>query len=192
MTARQSYLDSHPSIHASMEDFEAREFSPTMPDIPSQHSGFRSHLGSEYSETDSRRSHSPPRWRTAGSGWFKQQPSLSPARNVYGSKEISPQYHSAEEDDGDVTAYRSAMRVPLPASPTKGRSPSNSPEPVTGAGASEGDKGGGDKEVNDEFEPKLHTPTESNCKFLPAFSCLYHFRKSWLPLAECRADAYSS
>lgn len=46
MTARQSYLDSHPSVQHSMEDFEAREFSPTMPDIPSQHSGFRSHLGS--------------------------------------------------------------------------------------------------------------------------------------------------
>lgn len=166
-TARQSLLDSHPSLQHSMDDFEAREFSPTMPDLPSQHSGFRSHLGSEYSETSSRRSHSPPRWRTAGSGWFKHQPSLSPARSGFASREISPQYHSAEEEDGDVTAYRSAMRVPLPASPTKGRSPSNSPEPMVGVGESEGDKGGGDKGVNvHELDSRLQTPTESNCKFL--------------------------
>lgn len=193
-TARQSYLDSHPSVHASMDDFEARDFSPTMPDIPSQHSGFRSHLGSEYSEASSRRSHSPPRWRTAGSGWFKHQPSLSPARSGFASREVSPQYHSAEEDDGDgdVTAYRSAMRVPLPASPTKGRSPSNSPEPMTGAGASEGDKGGGDKELNEGFEGKVQTPSESNCKFWPHLPSFPSPATSCLPPAECRAGAYRS
>ena len=79
------------------------------------------------------------------------------------SREISPQYHSAEEEEeGDVTAYRSAMRVPLPVSPIKGRSPSNSPEPTTGAEEAERDQGGGDRE--EESESRMQTPTESNCK----------------------------
>lgn len=167
MTSRQAYLDSHPSINASMDDFEAREFSPTVPDLPSQHSGFRSNNGSEYSER-SRRSYSPPAWRKAGSGWFKHQ-SLSPNRSGFASKETSPQYHSADEEgDGDVTAYRSATRIPLPRSPVKGRSPSNSPGPLIGTGASEGDRGGGDTTfVNDEpNSPTQQTPTESNCKSL--------------------------
>nr|POE74761.1 hypothetical protein CFP56_37292 [Quercus suber] len=114
------YLDySHPSISASMDDFEAREFSPTVPDIPSQHSGFRSPQASEYSEASSgRRSYSPPAWRKAGSGWFKHQ-TLSPGRAGFASKESSP------GEDGELTAYR----IPLPDSPIKGRSPSNSPEP---------------------------------------------------------------
>ncbi|KAK3709730.1 hypothetical protein LTR37_010757 [Vermiconidia calcicola] len=167
MTSRQAYLDSHPSINASMQDFEAREFSPTMPDLPSQHSGFRSPDASEYSES-SRRSFSPPPWRKAGSGWFKHH-SLSPHKVGYASKEPSPQYHSAEEEgDGDFTTFRSAMRIPLPASPTKGRSPSNSPEPMNGAGANEGDRGGGDTTLmgnRRRFEadlPSAQTKTESN------------------------------
>ena len=122
MTSRQAYLDSHPSLNASMDDFEAREFSPTMPDMPSQHSGFRSNNGSEYTERSSRRSYSPPTWRKSGSGWFKHQ-SLSPSRSGFRSKESSPQYHDAEEDDCDreVPVYRSAARIPLPESPVKGR-----------------------------------------------------------------------
>ena len=168
MTSRQAYLDSHPSINASMDDFEAREFSPTVPDIPSQHSGFRSNNLSEYSESDSRRSHSPPPWRRAGSGWFKHHPSLSPHRSGFVSREISPQYHSANEDE-DVTAYRSAARIPLPRSPSKGRSPSHSPEAL---GTDAGDKGGGDAtlvNVQASEETEEHKlPTESNCKFLSA------------------------
>lgn len=172
MTSRQAYLDSHPSITASMDDFEPRDFSPTVPDLPSQHSGFRSHVGSEYSEASSRRSYSPPAWRKAGSGWFKN-PSLSPGRGGGGgfrSKESSPQYHDAleEEGDGDVTAYRIATRVPLPGSPMKGRSASNSPEPNFGPSAGDVDRGGGLSHVNAQTEgaesPALETPTQSNCK----------------------------
>lgn len=171
MTSRQAFIDSHPSLNASMDDFEAREFSPTMPDMPSQRSGFRSNNGSEYTDRSSRRSYSPPQWRKAGSGWFKHQQSLSPHRREFGSKEPSPQYLSADEEgDGDVTAYRRATRIPLPASPTKGRSPNNSPEPS--AGASPGDKGGGDTTlVNEHMDaeedsPNMQTPTQSNCKLM--------------------------
>lgn len=174
MTSRQAYLDSHPSLNASMDDFEAREFSPTMPDMPSQHSGFRSNHGSEYTERSSRRSYSPPAWRKAGSGWFKHQQSLSPGRDRLGSKELSPQYLSTDEDgDGDVTAYRRATRIPLPASPTKGRSPTTSPEPVD-TGGQDGDRGGADTTLVDEHDdadpdsPNMQTPTQSNCKSVPA------------------------
>lgn len=182
MTSRQHILDSHPSLSASMDDFEPREFSPTIPEIPSQHSGFRSNQNSEYSEASSRRSYSPPAWRKAGSGWFKHHQTLSPSREGYHSKDPSPQYHSAGEDidDGDVTAYRTARRIPLPASPTKGRSPSNSPEPVTGGAAADEDRGGRGRrsesthtirraneqeELEDEaVSPAARTPTQNNCK----------------------------
>lgn len=181
MTARQAYLElSGNSLAASanMDSPElpanSREFSPTLPDYPSQHSGFRSNINSDYSEqtSSSRRSYSPPAWRKAGSGWFNHhydQSSLSPSRaRGYRSKEPSPQYHDAiEEDDGDVTLHQAAARIPLPLSPTKGRSPSNSPEPNFGAGAGEVDRGGGGGHVNASDDTESHaleTPTQSNCK----------------------------
>jgi hypothetical protein len=172
-TSRQHYLDSHPSLNASMDDFEAREFSPTIPEMPSQHSGFRSNHASEYSEASSKRSYSPPAWRKAGSGWFQHHQTLSPNRMGYASKDCSPQYHSADEDgDGDVTAYRTARRIPLPESPEKGRSPRTSVEPETAAGAT-GDEepgcgGSTVRETNDTDEepesPAMRTPTQNNCK----------------------------
>jgi hypothetical protein len=171
MTSRQTYLDSHPSLNASMDDFEApREFSPTVPDYPSHHSGFRSNANSDYSEASSRRSYSPPAWRKAGSGWFKHH-NLSPSRGGYRSKEPSPQYHDAleEDDEQDVTAYRIATSVPLPRSPTKGRSVSNTPEPESRQGA-DVDRGGGLSPVNENRpaeepeSPGAETPTQSNCK----------------------------
>ena len=182
MTARQAYLElSGNSLAASanMDSPElptnSREFSPTLPDYPSQHSGFRSNINSDYSEqtSSSRRSYSPPAWRKAGSGWFNHhhdQSSLSPSRaRGYRSKEPSPQYHDAiEEDDGDVTLHQAAARIPLPLSPTKGRSPSNRSEPNFGAGAGEVDRGGGGGHVNagdDTDSPALETPTQSNCKY---------------------------
>jgi hypothetical protein len=173
-TSRQQYLDS--SINASMSDFEAREFSPTIPDIPSQHSGFRSPQNSEYSDSSRNfgRSISPPAWRKASSGWFHNQ-TLRPHGGGYTSKEVSPQYISAEEeaDDGDVTAYRNARRIPLPESPTKGRSPTNSPEPATAGGAADGDHGGAGtstvRQMSEQTEqapesPSVQTPTQNNCK----------------------------
>jgi len=179
MTSRHqaAYLES--SVNASMDDFEARDFSPTVPDLPSQHSGFRSNHASEYSEEgSSRRSYSPPAWRKAGSGWFKHQ-SLSPSRSGFRSKEPSPQDHDAAEEEGDrdVTAYRIATKVPLPRSPTKGRSPSNTPERSLGPGAGEVDRGGGQhSHVDEQSEapesPVPETPTQSNCMFNSSFSVL--------------------
>ena len=167
MTARQAYLaDSHPSLNASMEDFEDREeFSPTIPDLPSQHSGFRSNQGSEYSErSEQHRSYSPPIWRKRGSGWFKPHPELSPQSGRYGSHDPSPQYHSVHDDAyGDVSAWRTATDIPLPVSPAKGRSPSHSPQPFAGAGAKQKDTGDDTIRFKEE-SPNLEVPAESNCK----------------------------
>ena len=175
MTSRQHFLDSHPSLNASMDDFDARDFSPTIPDIPSQHSGFRSNHQSEYSEASSRRSYSPPAWRKAGSGWFKQP--LSPSRNGYRSKDTSPQYQSGDEDadDGDVTAYRTARRIPLPESPVKGRSPGVTPEPAgvlatpdreTPRNIQSTVRHASEETQRPELEPDspgAETPTQNNC-----------------------------
>ncbi|CZT20740.1 uncharacterized protein RCC_06598 [Ramularia collo-cygni] len=170
-TSRQHYLD---SVNASMEDYELKgEFSPTLPDLPSCHSGFRSPQASDYSEVSSRRSYSPPAWRKAGSGWFKHHQTLSPHRGGYNSKDVSPQYISADEDgdDGNVTAYRTARRIPLPESPIKGQSPTNSPEPQTAGGATECDNGDGGtstaRQMSEQTEkapesPTTQTPTQNN------------------------------
>nr|POE47051.1 hypothetical protein CFP56_00383 [Quercus suber] len=165
------YLDySHPSISASMDDFEARDFSPTVPELPSQHSAFRSPQASEYSETtSSRRSYSPPAWRKAGSGWFKHQ-SLSPSRAGFASKDSSP------GEDGELTAYR----IPLPESPVKERSPSNSPEPNAGFADDAGRMASPavclDIKATPEMEelesPTEETPTQNNCAYVLAMNLL--------------------
>lgn len=146
------------------------EFSPTIPDVPSQHSGFRSPHASEYSEPDTR-STSPPPWRRAGSGWFKHHQTLSPYQRGYSSVSADD-----ECDDGNVTAYRTARRIPLPESPVKG-SPANSPEPADTPVAADGDhgRGGGGgavstvREMSEQTEqapesPSVQTPTQNNCK----------------------------
>lgn len=175
MAAHAFLPDSHPSLNASMDDFEAREFSPTIPELPSQHSGFRSNNNSEYSETSSRRSYSPPAWRKAGSGWFKHQQVDTPSRGGFSA---SPPFPGADDDidDGNMTAFRTARRIPLPESPIKGRSPSASPEPMISGRSVERDKGGGitiKKEERDVTptpppgEPEnlsSRTPTQNNCK----------------------------
>jgi hypothetical protein len=178
-TSRQHFLDSHPSLNASMDDFEAREeFSPTIPEMPSQHSGFRSNHASEYSEASSRRSYSPPAWRKAGSGWFQNHQTLSPSRAGYASKDCSPVYYNADEEgDGDVTAYINARRIPLPESPEKGRSPECTPEPATAGADGDGDRGGGEDVMREEVEmdeepesPAMRTPTQNNCKLAASVS----------------------
>lgn len=180
-TSRQQYIDgSHPSLAASMDDYDMRdmrEFSPTIPDMPSQHSGFRSNHYSEYSEGSSRRSYSPPAWRKAGSGWFnKHNASLSPTRQGgYRSRETSPRYPQEDDNDGDVTAYQTARHIPLPESPIKGRTPSNSPEPLTAATGNEGgDRTNTVRHASEETqrpeqdeEPEYsgpETPTQKNCE----------------------------
>jgi len=187
--AASTAFDSHASLAVSMEDFEAHEFSPTVPDLPSQHSIYQRSGASSYISTASsnRRSASPPAWRKAGSGWFKHQGSLSPSRRGYHSREGSLEYRSADEDaereaereegEGEITVYPLPSRIPLPESPTKGRSLSPSPVPYFGGGEATAPAVRRTPEVNprpstpsqhdatESEAPDQKTPTQVNCKF---------------------------
>jgi hypothetical protein len=175
--ALSTLYDSHPSLAVSMEDFEAHEFSPTVPDMPSQHSIYRSGVSSyQSSNASNRRSASPPAWRKAGSGWFKHQGSLSPSRRGYHhSREGSMEYRSAEEDgdrdEGEITVYPLPARIPLPESPTKGRSLSPSPAPCFGGGEAARTTTVNARpltpppdDANESEATDQKTPTQMNCK----------------------------
>lgn len=146
-------FDDHPSLDASLEDFENNSNnahrSPVF-GLPSQHSGFRSEESDgETEDTPNGARWSPPGFRgqdyVQGSGWYRHQPYkrkdrlvLKPTVGVSPSqsREPSPQYEDAHEapatgkpgiDPGDVTI---AANVPLPTdtgTPLKQRSPSPSP-----------------------------------------------------------------
>ncbi|GAB7353777.1 hypothetical protein MBLNU459_g4163t2 [Dothideomycetes sp. NU459] len=113
-----------------MEDFEtsSRTLSPELFRTNSRSQiSFRSPEASEYSEyadNDPRKSWSPPAWRKASSGWFKHQAGLmSPDR----SREASPLLDQLENiDEEDLYA---AAGIPLPGSPSKGRSEERSLSP---------------------------------------------------------------
>lgn len=137
-------FDDHPSLSASLEDFEEQQNRSPIFDLPSQHSGFKSEP--EDSDIDERSSAgapwSPPGFRrharggSRGAGsWFRHdpygtahrldlRPSMSPSR----SRQTSPEYEDARDGDEDLTL---PANIPLPAgtdSPMKDRSPE--PEPV--------------------------------------------------------------
>ena len=124
-------FDDHPSLSASLEDFEHHDRSPTFA-LPSQHSGFKSDESEPDAESNSEGPWSPPAWRRkcAAPGWYRHQPyaqdNLQPNSKTSQSRsrETSPKYESAQEDDADITI---PAKIPLPRgsmSPTKERSPS--------------------------------------------------------------------
>ncbi|KAL8836766.1 MAG: hypothetical protein Q9176_006089 [Flavoplaca citrina] len=128
-------LDDHPSLSASLEDFEHNDRSPTF-GMPSQHSGFKSEESEPEGDSTSEGPWSPPAWRrqVADAGWYRHQPhaqdnrhlkpSISPSR----SRHTSPQYQNAQEEEGDTIL---PANIPLPRgsmSPIKEQSPS--PEAV--------------------------------------------------------------
>ena len=175
--ALSTAFESHPSLALSMEDFEAHEFSPTVPDLHSQHSIYRSGVSSyQSSNASNRRSASPPAWRKAGSGWFKHQGSISPSRRGYHhSREGSIEYRSADEDgdrdEGEITVYPLPARIPLPESPTKGRSLSPSPAPCFGGGEAAHSTAVNARpltpppdDANESEATDQKTPTQMNCK----------------------------
>ena len=138
MDSLDGMFDDHPSLSASLEDFENNENASPLFRLPSQHSGFKSDDSEADVESNSEGPWSPPAWKqqNTGSGWYRHQPyqqgnpdprsSGSPSR----SRETSPKYESAREDEGDVTI---PANIPLPRgslSPVKERSPSPSPYPA--------------------------------------------------------------
>ncbi len=131
-------FDDHPSLSASLEDFEEHQTRSPLFDLPSQHSGFKSEP--DDSDIDERSSNgapwSPPglrrhaRGASRGAGsWFRHdpygtahrfelRPSISPSR----SRQTSPEYEDARDGDEDLTI---PANVPLPAgadSPVRERS----------------------------------------------------------------------
>ena len=130
--------ESHPSLSASLEDFENNENRSPVFGIPSQHSGFKSEESDAEPDSNSDEPWSPPAWRnsTAG-GWYRHQPypqsdptklSKSPTH----SRHSSPQHRSSREADDDTLI---PANIPLPKgsrSPTKELSPI--PESLIGGG----------------------------------------------------------
>ena len=130
-------FDDHPSLSASLEDYEHAENRSPMFAIPSQHSGFRSDESEPDAESNSEGPWCPPAWRkpNIATNWYQHQPyaqsnqGLKPSVTPSRSRGISPQYESARDDDGDLTI---PANIPLPRgslSPVKERSPSPSPYP---------------------------------------------------------------
>ena len=124
-------FDDHPSLCASLEDFEHSDRSPTFR-LPSQHSGFKSEESEPGGDSTSEGPWSPPAWRrqTADAGWYRHQPYaqdcrlLKPSTSPSRSRTTSPQYQSVQEDEGDTTL---PANIPLPRgsmSPVKEQSPS--------------------------------------------------------------------
>ncbi|KAL4803528.1 hypothetical protein BDV18DRAFT_42251 [Aspergillus unguis] len=153
-------FDDHPSMDASLEDFENTNHTVRSPifGLLSQHSGFRSEEseGEDDDTTPVREPWSPPGYdHTPNSGWYRHQP-YSHSRNIdhdrFGlkptvgvspsqSREPSPQYEDAPEapvarhrghstETGDVTVAASVPLPPEAESPLKGRSPSPVRGPV--------------------------------------------------------------
>lgn len=124
-------FEDHQSVDATLSDYEEQE--RHFPDMPSQHSGFKSDNESEVDDHSSAGAPwSPPgfRARNAGanaSGWFRQDPygrfNLRPSQSPSRSRQTSPEYHDAHDVDPDITL---AANIPLPTgmdSPLKERSP---------------------------------------------------------------------
>lgn len=134
-------FDDHPSLSASLEDFEHHEDpSPLLP-LPSQHSGFKSDSSETGADTNQDEPWSPPGWRNQGASnsWYRHQPyqdpipHLKPPHTASRSRETSPAYENYEsaresaKDDYDITI---PANIPLPRgslSPVKERSASPVP-----------------------------------------------------------------
>ena len=152
-------FDDHPSLDASLEDFENNSNVHRSPlfGMPSQHSGFRSEESDDEIDGLARAERwSPPGLRqhdyVQGSGWYRHQPylrkeignlnaerlelkptiglSLSPSR----SREPSPQYEDALEDPTKGKADEDAEmgEVTIAANvplPVDARTPQTGPSP---------------------------------------------------------------
>jgi len=108
----QREFNEHPSL-ASLDDYESSIRQSPALELPSQHSGFRSHGPPSDITSDSESPWSPPAWRRPASGWFQPVDRLAMAQRQ-GSAYIKEE----EDEDLDVPA-----NVPLPASPEKTPNP---------------------------------------------------------------------
>jgi len=171
MSTHPSYnaWDTTPSISASMEEFESRALSRQLSQSQSRsHLQFRSPEASEYSDvTDihGRESWSPPAWRKAGSGWFRHQQGLaSPIR----SREGSPLKDDNVLQGGNYCDVMAAAEIPLPGSPTKGRSVSRSlsPERTLATPEAEGTKSKSRPKNQKQPSPGPRAESQNNCMYI--------------------------
>lgn len=155
-------LDNHPSLSASLEDFEHNDRSPTF-GLPSQHSGFKSEESEPEGDSTSEGPWSPPAWRrqTNDAGWYQHQPYaqesrlLRPSKSPSRSRTTSPRYQSAKEDEGDTIL---PANIPLPRgsmSPVKEQSP--------GPAEAVQSPGNTFHEPVPSDEPDVTAPSPSNC-----------------------------
>jgi hypothetical protein len=134
--------DDHPSLDASLEDFETNtnnnRRSPLF-ELPSQHSGFRLEESEGEMEQENNEPWSPPGFRqhdyVPNSGWYRHQPyprrdDQADARSRRSSPAVSREPSAPLTgpcDIGSLADITLAANVPLPPgtdSPLKGRSPS--------------------------------------------------------------------
>jgi hypothetical protein len=178
----EGLFDDHPSLDASLQDFEPGSSeigqSPRF-GYPSHHSGFRSDTSSDVEESISGGRFSPPAWRRDGdgnrsSGFWNRGSSRLGNRNR-DSREGSPDYESADEGGDETLAAATRTRLPTGSlSPEKQRSPS--PDPFPRCNADFGNTFGGtqikQEEGQDALVPSVEHP--NNCMQNHLFSsCIY-------------------
>jgi hypothetical protein len=158
----EGLFDDHPSLDASLQDFEngsASEMgrSPRF-GYPSHHSGFRSDSESELAPSEGGR-YSPPAWRRQGDGvrssGFWNRHTLGERSRA--SRESSMEFESADEGDATLEAARRTRLPTGSLSPEKRRSPSPDVFPEKG-----GDFGKTFGEVRQEEGQEVVLPSAEN------------------------------
>ncbi|TVY13822.1 hypothetical protein LARI1_G008549, partial [Lachnellula arida] len=163
----EGLFDDHPSLDASLQDFEPGNSeinqSPRF-GYPSHHSGFRSDTSSEIEEAISGGRFSPPAWRRDGNGnrssgfWNRGNSMLG--KRSRDSRESSPEFESADEGGDETLAAATRTRLPTGSlSPEKQRSPS--PDPFPSGGTDFGNTFGG-KKIKQEEGHEVIVPSVEN------------------------------
>ncbi|KAJ5899311.1 hypothetical protein N7495_004055 [Penicillium taxi] len=130
-------FDDHPSLEASLEDFENNSNAHRSPlfGLPSQHSGFRSEESDgEIDDPTVAECWSPPGLRqhdyVQGSGWYRHQPYLRRDTNLHTERlELKPTVGltvSPSQSREPSPQYEDALEGPGPHGPTKHRSNTDS------------------------------------------------------------------
>jgi hypothetical protein len=175
----EGLFDDHPSLDASLQDFEPESSelgqSPRFGPYASHHSGYRSEdSDSERAESVSGGGYSPPAWRRTkngmrSSGFWRSSDNVLGKRSR-GSRDSSPEYESADDGADGILAAAARTRLPTgSSSPEKRRSPSPDPYP-TGGGDFGSTFGAAVKEEDDRkmqsMTPAVSLPENPN-------NCMY-------------------
>jgi hypothetical protein len=164
----ENLFDDHPSLDASLQDFEPGSSeigqSPRF-GYPSHHSGFRSSdTESEVVGSVSGGGYSPPAWRRTGngnrsSGFWRRSKNILGKRSR-SSRESSPEYESA--DDGGDATLAAAVRARLPTGSLSPEKRSPSPDPYPTGGGDFGKTFGGEVKQEEDSEHAVIAPVAEN------------------------------